>query len=83
MLNFGIFLKLDKLINQVTGGIIEVCIDVSLVTADNNMQMQNWSKKCDKSSRPPHTKLYIFFLTFLSFQCAYIICRCFLRMAIL
>ena len=82
MLNFGIFLNLDKLINEVTGGIIEVCIDVSLANADNNMHMQIWSKKCEKPSRPSHTKLYIFFLTFLSFQRTYIICRCLLKMTI-
>ena len=43
------------------------------------MHIHRWSKKCNKSSRPPHKQPYIFFLTFLSFQRAYVICRWFLK----
>ena len=76
MLIFSIFSKYDKSINQVTGGIIEVCIDISLTNDDNNMHMHRWNKSCDKS---PHTQTYIFFLLLLSFQRAYVICRWFLK----
>ena len=79
MLNFSIFLKLDKLINQVTGGIIEACVDISLENTDKNMHMHRWSKKCNKSAHPPHTQPHIFFLTLFSFQRAYVICRWFLK----
>ena len=37
-------------------GIIEACIDISMVNADNNMHTQRWSKKYNKPPLPPHTQ---------------------------
>ena len=76
---FSIFSKLNLIdeIIQVTRGIIETSIDISMKNANSNMHKQRWSKKYDKPSLPGHTQRYIFFQTLLPFQLAYMICRFF------